>query len=1096
MIPVGAVGAGAMAMSGEDELETMAGGGAIRKAAEAIRGAAKSAGEALDMSAEGRKRRAAQQGFNVDEVLYHGTDKSFENFIPKRGLSGTASYLTPDADIASAYAMGDVRGKKRGDGANILPAYVRGNILSQQDLTRGQEIDIWKAIEDYELANAELGTLKYEMLTDKKFPSMSESLLETTEEEYVPDFVQMMEKLAEIKRTEDILGGLGYTGVRGLEELINARNRPGLREYESIAVFDPKNIRSVNARFNPLDIDSSNILSGLGAAAIGAGALTSEDDPEGMSKGGLVDKLRSAASSVKEAGNVYKAAVGNMFSPWEPRIAEERPPGLYPSDWEYPELQLRRPGIVNLAVGMPNMFADMRDLFGSVKDVAIGDEVPDEQWARWDKATEAQGRYEEDMDKFLRSYTGKSMDELSGPMSAVLGVSEAAAQPGIIPAKVVAGLPWLARYLSHLAEFATPVTVASPGAMLTGAGFNAGIRALPALTDGDDLEQMNARYSGRELSGEEQDRLDDYLQELLGKKDGMAETERLAGGGAIRKAAEAIGAANKSASNRPVDEQIGLSRAKSMVEQSGQRWDDVKQISTPEEYLQFQRRYGLASVVSERDEPSDVFHRGGSMFYDEETGKPVAYATSSASRKKPEGMANGGLVYDANRINALAAQLMEPVRLSEGGPPPRSRIARAAAAIRGAATPPREIPDEQLVSDDDFATIARDLGIDVDETIIPSDAPTQPIRRTGYGRSTIRGAGRKTIPGIYDDPRLIVERASAAVAPESEAMQQLFGVTREDLAKVAMEREPVVWSPPGAPARPRGTDYAGLVMQPANTQRLVDILDEASESPLRAGMTGWYMLDPAYRRLVELVGEDEAKKLFVDMNTLTGVHSANAAVANELTRGTAMNWLNRENRLSDYVKYGAKAGMEGAPADMATIPGHLAHKTAHIIPALRYLETGELSKEAKTPAYITASNPPEIGTNVNFPVGDAHFVRAIGLSDVRPETKDPSARFASWSMPEAMQLNDWFTSDVARRAGLSGVSAQALLWGALSPTTGVKSKIGAPKLEILADLIMQTAKRLNVSPEEARDMVLLGRAYAGKAAGGLIGYKQQISGEM
>ena len=70
------------------------------------------------------------------------------------------------------------------------------------------------------------------------------------------------------------------------------------------------------------------------------------------------------------------------------------------------------------------------------------------------------------------------------------------------------------------------------------------------------------------------------------------------------------------------------------------------------------------------------------------------------------------------------------------------------------------------------------------------------------------------------------------------------------------------------------------------------------------------------------------------------------------------------------------------------------------------------------------------------------------------------------------------------------------MWGALSPTTGVKSKIGAPKLEILADLIMQTAQRLRISPEEARDMVLLGRAYAGKAAGGLVGYKQQISGEM
>jgi hypothetical protein len=284
--------------------------------------------------------------------------------------------------------------------------------------------------------------------------------------------------------------------------------------YTGYYSTDPK-LGKVAVIFDPYDVSKSYMIP-VGAVGAGAMAMSGEDDAEGMSKGGLVDKLRSAASSVKEAGNVYKAAVGNMFSPFEP----VEPQLGDPNDYEFPELRLRRPGIVNLALGMPNMAADMRYLFGAVKDAAIGDEVPDEEWRKFDIASEAQGRYEEDMDSFLRSYTGKSMDELSGPMSAVLGLSEAAAQPGIISAKVVAGLPSLARYLSHLAEFATPVTVASPGAMLTGAGINAGIRALPALTDGDDLEQMNARYSGRELSGEEQDRLDDYLQELLGKKDG------------------------------------------------------------------------------------------------------------------------------------------------------------------------------------------------------------------------------------------------------------------------------------------------------------------------------------------------------------------------------------------------------------------------------------------------------------------------------------------------------------------------------------------------------------------------------------------------
>jgi hypothetical protein len=97
------------------------------------------------------------------------------------------------------------------------------------------------------------------------------------------------------------------------------------------------------------------------------------------------------------------------------------------------------------------------------------------------------------------------------------------------------------------------------------------------------------------------------------------------------------------------------------------------------------------------------------------------------------------LVYDANRINALANELMEPVRLSEGGPPPRSRIARAAAAVRGAATPPREIPDEQRVSDEEMMRVARDLGIDVDETDILTDMPSI----TQYTAADRAAAGRR-----------------------------------------------------------------------------------------------------------------------------------------------------------------------------------------------------------------------------------------------------------------------------------------------------------------------------------------------------------------
>jgi hypothetical protein len=105
-----------------------------------------------------------------------------------------------------------------------------------------------------------------------------------------------------------------------------------------------------------------------------------------------------------------------------------------------------------------------------------------------------------------------------------------------------------------------------------------------------------------------------------------------------------------SKSSRPVNEQLGIDRAKSFVEESGYRWNDVKQITSPEEYLQFRRQYGLPSAVSERDDPTDVFSKGGAMFYDDATGKPVAYAPSGSQRKKPEGMSKGGSVTSSRRM--------------------------------------------------------------------------------------------------------------------------------------------------------------------------------------------------------------------------------------------------------------------------------------------------------------------------------------------------------------------------------------------------------------------------------------------------------------
>jgi hypothetical protein len=77
-------------------------------------------------------------------------------------------------------------------------------------------------------------------------------------------------------------------------------------------------------------------------------------------------------------------------------------------------------------------------------------------------------------------------------------------------------------------------------------------------------------------------------------------------------------------------------------------------------------------------------------------------------------------------------------------------------------------------------------------------------------------------------------------------------------------------------------------------------------------------------------------------------------------------------------------------------------------------------------------------------------------------------------------LGKWWREEVADQVGIEAVPAQARAWGLFAPQTGVETKIGAPKLELIADAVAMTAKRLNITPEEALERVIRGETYAGE----------------
>lgn len=350
---------------------------------------------------------------------------------------------------------------------------------------------------------------------------------------------------------------------------------------------------------------------------------------------------------------------------------------------------------------------------------------------------------------------------------------------------------------------------------------------------------------------------------------------------------------------------------------------------------------------------------------------------------------------------------------------------------------------------------------------------------------TVMRPERMAYPDIYKNPKDLVAEAASRVAAEDPLLQRLFGVSRDDLFQIAQQGQRqgnIPDIPFRTAANPKGAAHAEQVMNPRNVDRLQSIITEAKTHPeLYKGMGAWYTMDPLYDRFVQIFGADNAAGEYAKFNTLTGMASPGSEVLTELNRGTAANWLDTQGRFADFQKYGGLAG--SGPKDMAGVMGHPYHSTAQSGPMGKYLESGIVDmNSAKVPSYIAASGVPDTGFQTRYPVGDAHWSRIVGLPDVRGATTKKgveSVPNASASVPEMVALGPWWESKIAKPLELESVPAQAIIWGAGSGATGVTSPIGAPKLELLAQQIGETAKRLNVSPETARDMVIQGQTHAG-----------------
>tara|TARA_B100000497_G_C7681321_1_gene412219 strand:+ start:160 stop:2286 length:2127 start_codon:yes stop_codon:yes gene_type:complete len=198
-----------------------------------------------------RLKRAQDLGFDTDNPIYHSTNASFDSFeLPDdRFLKyGQGVYASPSPEYADRYIR-EGRKLESGykEGANVVPMYARGKIGTEQD---------WE-------------TARQEMLAEGISPT---------------GYGPMQE---EIKRR---LQDKGFDGL----------NMFG----DEIIIYDPKNLRSINADFNPAMSDSDTLLySGggrQGSAIAGGSALRNEFERQ---FGGAIPEVTRDTPLLKRVGD-------------------------------------------------------------------------------------------------------------------------------------------------------------------------------------------------------------------------------------------------------------------------------------------------------------------------------------------------------------------------------------------------------------------------------------------------------------------------------------------------------------------------------------------------------------------------------------------------------------------------------------------------------------------------------------------------------------------------------------------------------------------------------------------------------------------------
>ncbi len=198
--------------------------------------------DALEEAFGSKDARAKDLGFDLSKSQFHGSDQNIESFNPSsRGTFGPGVYTTDNKKAASVYAS-----RHEAPGANVMELVTKPQSEYFDASAPSSSIEELPAFKD--LGTAEKYDVRYDHETRAKF-----------------------------------LKDQGYSGVTETK---------GREKYRN--TFDPSDIRSVNAAFDPRFKDSANLMAGhAGPMPLPINTTPNQEEPQGYAKGGVVSAGQS-----------------------------------------------------------------------------------------------------------------------------------------------------------------------------------------------------------------------------------------------------------------------------------------------------------------------------------------------------------------------------------------------------------------------------------------------------------------------------------------------------------------------------------------------------------------------------------------------------------------------------------------------------------------------------------------------------------------------------------------------------------------------------------------------------------------------------------